>query len=127
METIEKLKKKLLFKRIVKMTEGCLILEDGTEVSFECTDQDCCAVASGNWKSATLDTVITNVKLENEQSRGDTEDEYEPYNTAELVIYHNQNPIAQADLYADAGNGGYYYSVLSVFVDEENIGAILSC
>ena len=90
------------------MTEGCLILEDGTEVSFECTDQDCCAVASGNWKSATLDAVITNVKLENEQSRGDTEDEYEPYNTAELVIYHNQNPIAQADLYADAGNGGYY-------------------
>ena len=127
METIEKLKKKLLFKRIVKMAGGCLILEDGTEVSFECTDQDCCAVASGNWKSATLDAVITNVKLENEQSRGDTEDEYEPYNTAELVIYHNQNPIAQADLYADAGNGGYYYSVLSVFVDEENIGAILSC
>ena len=38
-----------------------------------------------------------------------------------IAIYHNQNPIAQADIYADAGNGGYYYSVTSMIVGDVTI------
>lgn len=127
MNTADRLKEKLLYKRIKGIEGNCLILDDGTKVYFECTEQDCCAGAYGEWKNANVDAVITDVKLENQENHGDTEGYYEPYNTAELVIYHNQNPVAQADLYADAGNGGYYYSVLSVFVNKENIGTILSC
>ena len=123
-KTIEKLKEKILYKRITKMDSGCLTLEDGTEVSFECTESDCCAEAYGEWVGSQLDAVITDVKLENIEE----EVEFgEPYKTAKLVIYHNQNSVAQADLYADAGNSGYYYSILSVFVNEDNIGEILSC
>ena len=33
-----------------------------------------------------------------------------------VTIYHNQNPIAIADCEADAGNGGYYYSVCSLVI-----------
>lgn len=126
MNTIELLKQKILYKRIKEMTEDKLILEDGTEVYFECTDYDCCASASGSWKDANLDAVITDVKMVDYE-----QDEYEdvfgcPSNTAKIVLYHNQNSVAQANLYADAGNGGYYYSVLSVFVNDENIGDILS-
>ena len=125
MNTIELLKQKILYKRIKGMTEDKLILEDGTEVYFECTDWDCCADASGFWKSANLDAVITDVKMVDVEL-ADFEGFGHPSNTARIVLYHNQNSVAQADLYADAGNGGYYYSVLSVFVNEENIGDILS-
>ena len=124
MDTIELLKQKILYKRIKEMTEDKLILEDGTEVYFECTEYDCCAGAFGEWKEAKLDAVITDVRMtdvEHDDTLG-----YTYANTATLVIYHNQNEVAQASLYADSGNGGYYYSVLSVFVNEENIGDILS-
>lgn len=33
-----------------------------------------------------------------------------------ITIFHNQNEVAQAECYADDGNGGYYFSVLSVRV-----------
>lgn len=125
MNTVELLKQKILYKRIKEMTKDKLILEDGTEVYFECTGSDCCAFAGGFWSSANLDAVITDVKMVDYE-----EDESEsfdfPSNTAKIVLYHNQNSVAQANLYADAGNGGYYYSVLSVFVNEKNIGDVLS-
>lgn len=125
MDTIELLKQKILYKRIKEMTEDKLILEDGTEVYFECTDWDCCASAGGFWKSANLDAAITDVKMVDVEL-ADFDFHGYPSNTAKIVLYHNQNSVAQANLYADAGNGGYYYSVLSVFVNEENIGDILS-
>ena len=55
MDTIELLKQKILYKRIKEMTVDKLILEDGTEVYFECTDYDCCAFASGGWETAEID------------------------------------------------------------------------
>lgn len=127
MNTIELLKQKILYKRIKEMNQDYLILEDGTKVYFDCTEQDCCATANGEWKTAELDAVITDVKMVDyiEDAYGDGAGG--STNTAKIILYHNQNNIAQADLYADDGNGGYYYSVLSVFVNDENIGAILSC
>ena len=127
MRTIELLKQKILYKRIKEITKDKLVLEDGTEVYFECTDWDCCAIASGEWKTAELDAVITVVKLVDYTEGAYGDGSGSSTNTAKIILYHNQNNIAQADLYADDGNGGYYYSVLSVFVNEENIGAILSC
>ena len=125
MKTIELLKQKILYKRIKEMTKDKLILEDGTEVYFECTDWDCYAFASGTWKTAEIDAVITDVKMI-DYNQDESEVFDFPSSTAKIVLYHNQNSVAQANLYADAGNGGYYYSVLSVFVNEENIGDILS-
>lgn len=123
MNTVELLKQKILYKRIKEKTKDKLTLEDGTEVYFECTGSDCCAFAGGFWNSANLDAVITDVKM---VDYDEDESEAFPSNTAKIVLYHNQNSVAQANLYADAGNGGYYYSVLSVFVNEKNIGNILS-
>ena len=125
MKTIELLKEKILYKRIKEMTKDKLVLEDGTELYFECTDWDCCAFAGGAWKTAELDAVITDVKMI-DYNQDESEVSGFPTSTAKIVLYHNQNSVAQANLYADAGNGGYYYSVLSVFVNEENIGDILS-
>lgn len=114
-DTIEKLKEKVLMKRINELSNNSLVLVDGTTINFECTDADCCASADGTWESATADGLITDVQLvdvkEDEEAWGETQ------MVAKLVVLHDQNPIAQAQLRADNGNGDYYFSVLSVFVN----------
>lgn len=37
---------------------------------------------------------------------------------ANVVLYHNQNPIAQGECSADAGNGNEYYSVCSLKIKD---------
>lgn len=46
----KELKERLLYKRIVKFEEAKLHLDDGTIVSIEMTDNDCCACAFGEFK-----------------------------------------------------------------------------
>ncbi|HFE9852775.1 TPA: hypothetical protein ACGBG5_003287 [Enterococcus faecalis] len=122
-DTIKKLKEKLLMKRVNNLTEDVLTLDDGTKVHFECTDSDCCASADGTWKSTETDGLITDIQLVDVQKE---EEEWgETQMVAKLVVLHDQNPVAQAQLRADNGNGDYYFSILSVFVDDEEIGKIL--
>lgn len=81
------------------------------------TDNDCCAYAFGEFKDVKLEALITDVKIgEPEESWRDGDGEYEMHNT--VTIYSNQNPVAQADCYANAGNGGYYFSVCSLVIGD---------
>lgn len=123
-ETLSKLKARLLFKNISKLENDHLVLSDGTKINFECSDYDCCAFASGEWKNFTVDGFITNIQLLDIKENDDGYDQ--TYTTAKLVLFHNKNEIAKADLYANNGNGDYYYSVLSVYVNEKEIGTILN-
>ena len=110
--------KNLLYKKIVKWNDDELTLEDGTVLIFE-EEQDCCAHASGSWEDVKLDAVITDVKFEQFDGVRDEDDrwaENEITNTARLTIFHNNNPIARAECYANNGNGGYYYSCLTLKV-----------
>ena len=111
--TREELLDKLLFKRIVEWDEDKLVLSDGLVVTIEMSDSDCCATAGGQFKDVKLDAVITNVELGEETSyyNGDY-----TTNSNTLTFFHNLNPIAVADMTADDGNGGYYYSVGSVVI-----------
>lgn len=61
----EELKERLLYKRIVKFEEDKLYLDDGTIVSIEETDSDCCASAFGEFKDVELEALITDVKVVN--------------------------------------------------------------
>ena len=55
------------------------------------------------------------------------EDDYDETNvTAKLVLFHNKNEIAKTELYADNGSGNYYYSVSSVYINNDEIGVILN-
>lgn len=111
----DELKQRLLYKRITDWTADYLLLEDGTKLTLETTEQDCCAWAEGEFKDVVLDAMITDVKLGEEV---DISDFGTIINQNSLTIFHNQNPIAVAEMTADAGNGGYYYSVGSlVFKD----------
>lgn len=110
----------LVGKRIIKADNDTLTLEDGTVRLYE-SDSDCCASASGSWVThpENLDAVITAVKVTGGGSYTDCWDGTENYAT--VTIFHNQNKLAQADCYANDGNGGYYYSALSVDVNLDDV------
>ena len=88
--SLEELKELLLYKRIVKWDKDYLELEDGTKVTIEESESDCCASAGGEFKDVKLDAVITDVKIgeqvKEESDWGTTTSK----NT--VTIYHNQNP-----------------------------------
>ena len=109
----EELLDKLLFKRIVEWDEDKLVLSDGLVVTIEMSDSDYCAFACGQFKDVKLDAVIANVELGEETSYFDGD---YTTNSNTLTFFHNLNPIAVADMTADDGNGGYYYSVGSVVI-----------
>lgn len=114
--SLEELKELLLYKRIVKWDKDFLLLEDGTRVTIEMSESDCCASAGGEFKNVTLDAVITDVEI-GEQVKEES-DWGETTSTNTVTIYHNQNPIALAECEADDGNGGYYYSVGSLVIGD---------
>lgn len=113
--SLEELKELLLYKRIVKWDKDFLLLEDGTRVTIEMSESDCCAYAGGEFKDVKLDAIITDIKI-GEQVTTEKSDSGESESKNTVTIYHNQNPIALAECEADDGNGGYYYSVGSLVV-----------
>ena len=115
---IEELKQSLLYKTITAWDNNSLTLSDGTKVIIECTDNDCCAWAGGEFKDVTLDAIVTDVTIGEITTFGDPHDM--TTNEVTITVYHNQNPIALAECYADNGNGGYYYSVCSLVVNGVN-------
>lgn len=112
---LEDLNGHLLYKRIVKWDEGRLELNDGTVITLEMSESDCCAYAGGKFSNVKLDAVITNVDV---GEMINIPDDDTKINEVTVTLFHNQNPIAQADMTADAGNGGFYYSVGSFVVNE---------
>ncbi|MFO3692083.1 DUF7448 domain-containing protein [Staphylococcus felis] len=116
----EEIKEEILYKRVTAWTDETLTLDDGTVIEIVESEQDCCASAGGSWSNVKLDALITDVKIENEITRpkfeGYPDDESE--NLATVILYHNQNLIAQGSCYADGGNGDYYYSVCSLKIKD---------
>lgn len=109
----ETLEEALLYRRVIAWDEDSLTLDNGNVLTIEMTDSDCCAWAGGKFTNVELDAVVTAVES-GEPEKWEDSDTYG--STLIVKIYHNQNPIAQADMTADAGNGGYYYSVASLIV-----------
>ena len=114
--SLEELKELLLYKRIVKWDKDFLLLEDGTRVTIEMSESDCCAYAGGEFKDVKLDAIITDIKIGEQVTEENDSGESESKNT--VTIYHNQNPIALAECEANDGNGGFYYSVGSLVIGD---------
>lgn len=112
--SLEELKELLLYKRIVKWDKDFLLLEDGTKVTIEMSESDCCASAGGEFQDVKLDAVITDIEIGERTT--EVTDWGETTSTNRVTIYHNQNPIALAECEANDGNGGYYYSVASLVI-----------
>ncbi|QRY51828.1 DUF7448 domain-containing protein [Mycolicibacterium septicum] len=109
-------------KRVASVVDNGakLVLEDGTALHLYMSASDCCASAYGDWviQPDSLEAIITDVKFDLLADR-----EYDgdgATSRATITILHNQNPVALADCYANDGNGGYYFSVLSLKVEVPN-------
>lgn len=113
--TIEELKEHILYKRVIEWESDYLMLEDGTIITIEMSESDCCASAGGTFKNVKLDAMITDFVIGEQK---DIPDDDTTVRANKIMIFHNQNPVAQADMYADAGNGGYYYSVGSLVINK---------
>ena len=111
--TLEELKELLLYKRIVKWDKEFLLLEGGTKVTIEMSESDCCASAGGVFENVKLDAVITDVEIGQQVN---ISDECGVESCNKVTIYHNQNPIALAECYAE--HNGYYYSVGSLVIGD---------
>lgn len=117
MKNFDYLKEQMLYHKIVKWEDNTIILDNGLTLSIEETEQDCCASAHGEFKDVVLDAAITYV----------SDIHYEPWDDgdtygceASVTIMHNRNIICKAIGNADAGNGGYYYSIASFIVHPKN-------
>ena len=111
--TFEELRKAMLFHRIVEWKDNYIRLDNGLEIWIEETEQDCCAGASGQFEDVILDAAITHVG----DIQYDKWDDGDTYGcTATVTIMHNRNIICKAIGDANAGNGGYYYSIASFIV-----------
>lgn len=120
--SFEEFRSMLLYHRIVEWDDNKIVLDNGVSISIEETEQDCCASAYGTFKNVVLDAAITYVS---EPKYDFFRDELGgEYSTSAVVrILHNQNLICQVNGEADAGNGGYYYSIASFVIrvpNEEN-------
>ena len=111
------LRRQMLYHKIVEWEDNRIVLDNGMILKIEETEQDCCAEASGTFKDVVLDAAITYV--------GDIK--YKPWEdcdtygcSASVTIMHNKNVICRAEANADAGNGGYYYSIASFVVHPMN-------
>ena len=107
----EDMNSRLVGKRIIEWNDDYLKLDDGTIITIEMTEFDCCARAYGAFNDVKLEAVITGIRFNKPVLNNYSEDE--TYTTQEVVFVHNQNKIAQANLYADNGNGDFYYSVVA--------------
>lgn len=111
---LEDLHEHLLYKRVVEWDEDKLVLDDGTIVTLEESESDCCAGAYGEFSEVELDAMITKVEV---GEQANVPDDDTNVNEVKVMLYHNQNRVALAEMTADAGNGGYYYSVGSLVVN----------
>ena len=120
--SFEEFRSMLLYHRIVEWNCNKIVLDNGVSISIEETDQDCCASAAGIFENVVLDAAITYVSEPKYDFFQDNEGG--EYSTSAVVKFlHNQNLICQASGEADAGNGGYYYSIASFVIripNEEN-------
>lgn len=111
--TFDDLRQLLLYRRIVKWNDDRIELDNGVKIRIEMTDNDCCARAEGNFQNVVLDAAITSVS-EITHEKWEDDDTYGC--RARVTIMHNMNPVCEAYANADAGNGGYYYSIASFIV-----------
>ena len=113
------IRKRIEGKRVVAVEDRGekLVLDDGTVLHLYMSESDCCAFAQGQWviQPDALEAIITDVQVIPDTERSGPDGDGVT-NYATVFILHNQNPIALAECSANDGNGGYYFSALSLNV-----------
>ena len=101
----DEIKELLLYRKVVKVKDDTLILDNGTELTFE-GNQGCGGCSSG-WYSVTelneCENVITDVEF---VCDNDTKDSYDE-TSYKIFVYAEDKHIKLAQIDGDDGNGWY--------------------
>ena len=113
--SFETFRNMILYHKVVEWNQemNYIVLDNGIKITIAMTDSDCCAYASGQFENVQLDAAITEV-TERECHPWDDGDTYGCSVTVKML--HNQNLVCSVNANADAGNGGYYFSIASFVV-----------
>lgn len=113
--TFDEFRDMILYHRVVEWNQlkNYIVLDNGIRITIQMTDSDCCAYASGVFEDVKLDAAITDVT---EPKYTAWDDGYTYGCSAVVKMLHNQNLVCKVNADADAGNGGYYYSIASFIV-----------
>lgn len=115
--TYNEMREKMLFHRIIEWDEDHITLDNNMTLKIQMTDNDCCAWAGGTFENVVLDACITEMS-EIKYNAWENDDTYGC--SARVNVFHNRNKICEINGDADAGNGGYYYSIASFIVSMSN-------
>ena len=113
--SFETFRNMVLYHKVVEWNQerNYIILDNGIKITIAMTDSDCCAYASGQFENVQLDAAITEVT---ERECYPWDDGYTFGCSVIVKMLHNQNLVCAVNADADAGNGGYYYSIASFVV-----------
>ena len=120
MTPLKNLEKHLLGQEISHISKSptgdnaTLHLKNGVTLEIYESDYDCCAAAYGDWElHKPFHGGITNVEYDTETYNGEFGDHAEH---CTITILHGNRALAIAHGTATDGNGGYYFSALSIQV-----------
>ena len=121
MTPLKNLEKHLLGQEISHISKSptgdnaTLHLNNGVTLEIYESDYGCCAAAYGDWElHKPFHGGITNVEYATETHHSDFDFSSTSYCT--ITILHGNRALATAHGTATDGNGGYYFSVLSIQV-----------
>ena len=112
------LAERLVGRKIIEWEEDYLKLDDGSIVTIEMTEYECCASAGGEFTDITLEAVITDIRFGVPEEEVDEDWYSETEAKREVVFIHNYNQIGKANMWANNGNGNYYYSVCAFKIND---------
>lgn len=104
----------LIGRRVVDVTDDRLVLDDGTELEFT-EVQDCCASADFGLfgYDMTDPPIIAAIGDDEAEVEGDGG---EHYNVRTITLLGINGQIGEIEATANDGNGGYYFSGLTLVV-----------
>lgn len=109
----DEIRELLLYRKVVKVIDNTLILDNGTELTFE--GNHGCGGCSSGWYSVTelneCDNAITNVEF---VCDNDTKDSYDE-TSYKIFVYAEDRHIKLAQIDGDDGNG-YYGTGYTMYV-----------
>lgn len=133
-EGIDKIYELVVGHEVKSIDGDSITLDNGVTLTLYESVQDCCAGANGEWTALADDFDqggITDVNIEySDKFNGDGAGRDVELTVTLLAGFDwNARPVVKAECFANNGNGGYYFSVLSLRVtiagkDDESFGII---
>lgn len=105
----------LVGRRIVEVDDENIILDDGSVLHFT-EERDCCAGADFTLHDYDLTDPPVITAIEDSGRKADDDFDGDRYESRVITLLGINGTVGRIENFADAGNGGYYFAVLTLTV-----------